>query len=799
VKVSEYLEAIGVAEAENIGMLWIKGDKKKTAVVPRNAVESYAEQISDTFNAYLAPNPTAGPTRFDDGRGTEEQVTRVAAVYADLDVKLGACKDIEAAWKITADISARIGERPTVVIFSGGGLQPIWALDDCSPAVGIPLLRRFGRLVRAIGQADGIKLDSVFDAARVLRIPGSLNHKYGDPVECSAIPDTGGPVDPATLAERLDEWGIFEETGDDKTGLGDVVEVEGGWRYAAATCGYAHTTIKAWLEESVTERHPWLLGNLVRLECMRRNGCLSITDYQAASRQLEARFHHLLATGSPKREAKRYEVAELHNVAVDRASRKSAAELDTELGGKGGHVHLVGAPLSPTPAPMPASPAEAPCAPGIANLVELEQDFWTGGRDKRESLGIIFTAALARTCSPWAVLACCVARALATVPPNVTLPELVGGKGTLNWFGAIAAPSGGGKGSAMAVARDLITQDVYVRNLGSGEGMVQSFKTTEIVTVIDAQGNEREQRVDATRESIMFNADEVDSMAALGARSGSTLMQTLRSAFSGERLGFSYAASGKEYHVEPHTYRMTFLCSVQPGRARALLGDGGGGTPQRFMWFPGIDGRISRESWEQNRWMPQGLALPTPGEWQYPREVILPTEATNEILDQRFASMRGDVDALDGHSMFAREKFAYALAVLDERVEMTSEDWRLSGIAAAVSSATRDWVGESMSEVERDQARQEGEIFGHRNQAARETEATGVQERRDKAAGWVLRKLAEAGPEGVGYRELTQSAKSGPKGHRPYLADVLAQLTSDGAVVDDTGHRGKRTLRLGTV
>ena len=133
--VADYIELLGISDDEMIGMLWIRGDHKQTAVMPANSVQAVAEhQIPREFNAYLAPNPTSGSARLNKGRGTEEQLARLAAIFADLDVKPGACRDIDHAWQIINTISERIEERPTVVIFSGGGLQPIWVMEDCSPA-----------------------------------------------------------------------------------------------------------------------------------------------------------------------------------------------------------------------------------------------------------------------------------------------------------------------------------------------------------------------------------------------------------------------------------------------------------------------------------------------------------------------------------------------------------------------------------------------------------------------------------------------------------------------------------------
>ena len=72
----------------------------------------------------------------------------------------------------------------------------------------------------------------------------------------------------------------------------------------------------------------------------------------------------------------------------------------------------------------------------------------------------IHNAALARMCSPWALLANCTARALALVRPHATLPPLIGGPGSLNWFAAIAAPSGGGKGAAGQLSPLLVPSRV---------------------------------------------------------------------------------------------------------------------------------------------------------------------------------------------------------------------------------------------------------------------------------------------------------------------------------------------------
>ena len=71
----------------------------------------------------------------------------------------------------------------------------------------------------------------------------------------------------------------------------------------------------------------------------------------------------------------------------------------------------------------------------------------------------------------------------------------------------------------------------------------------------------------------------------------------------------------------------------------------------------------------------------------------------------------------DSHALFCREKFAYALAVLDGRVDMASEDWELSGVAAAVSAHIRDRVTDNCRKLRR-AADEAGALHGVSQEAA---------------------------------------------------------------------------------
>lgn len=411
----------------------------------------------------------------------------------------------------------------------------------------------------------------------------------------------------------------------------------------------------------------------------------------------------------------------------------------------------------------------------LADLASVDTAFW----ESRESLRNIYNSALAKMCSPWAVLAVCVARALATVRPHITLPGLVGGPGSLNWFGAIAATSGGGKGAASATARMLVTDPVQQRNTGSGEGMIGAYVRPADATTGEPKG---------LHESLMFNVDEIDSLTAQSNRSGATTMSVLRSAFSGETLGFSYVNKNTPT-LDAHSYRMTLIVSVQPQRAARLLDDAAGGTPQRFMWFPGTDGRITTDAAGD---FVAPLTLPKPGTWQYPTTLRVPQVARELILDTRAQAARGERDALDSHSLFVREKFAFALALLDGRTEMTVEDWELSGVAAAVSDRTRDQVIADIEQATEDDSAKRGTLQGISAAAANVAKGHSEWKRANRISTWIVEQLTAAGPQGMTEGALKRLADSPD---RPSIVPTLHTLADAGVVKTIDRLKGDRLDR----
>jgi hypothetical protein len=105
--------------------------------------------------------------------GTREDVSIVLAVWADLDFHQIDPVDRERAERVARERLSQFPFPPTVVVFTGNGIQAWWFFhspirisDDCAP-------ERFEAINRGIAKVLGG--DAVHDLARVLRVPGTTN------------------------------------------------------------------------------------------------------------------------------------------------------------------------------------------------------------------------------------------------------------------------------------------------------------------------------------------------------------------------------------------------------------------------------------------------------------------------------------------------------------------------------------------------------------------------------------------------------------------------------------------------
>ena len=417
-----------------------------------------------------------------------------------------------------------------------------------------------------------------------------------------------------------------------------------------------------------------------------------------------------------------------------------------------------------------------------------EEAFWSA----RPDLDHLLQFARARMVAPWAMLGAVLARALTSVPPTVVLPNIVGSYGSLNSFFALVGASGAGKGSAERAAADFLylARDVAVHPVGSGEGLVKVFAHRPKVG--EEQCN--------LENAVLFSAPEVDSIATQNSRSGATLLPQLRSSWSGEQLGFSYADPTKALRLHPHRYRLCLVVGVQPERAEPLLDDADGGTPQRFIWLPTTDPHAPDEptdeppplvlaGWPANAHGQQGdnRRLGEIGLMNIPvtkddLEVIaIPSGVAEAIRQQRKTVLRGDASAnpLDGHAMQARLKVAGALMVLNGRSDHISyEDWELAGVVMDVSDRTRRVIRDALTAKASAWHLARGRADAQRTQAADEEIARANHQKTQRVSDNLLKHLRN----GDGSESRSAVKKRIAKRDRHLFDGALASLVEDGLV-----------------
>ncbi|WP_210754168.1 hypothetical protein [Gordonia paraffinivorans] len=394
----------------------------------------------------------------------------------------------------------------------------------------------------------------------------------------------------------------------------------------------------------------------------------------------------------------------------------------------------------------------------------MSSDFW----ETRPSLVHVRDFARARRVPPTAMLASLIVRAIGSLDPNVVGPAVIGGHSSLNLAVALVGPSGFGKGATEAAAREATDLPVITElPLGTGEGLARTF----------APNDEGQQEVRAA----LFSASEIDGLAAIGSRQGSTTMAVFRQAISGESIGGANAQRHTRVIVPAHSYRAVFTVGVQPERAAPLLGDTAG-TAQRILWVPTTDpdAPTIRPTEPERLHVPRAL-VPSDR-----RTVItLPDIAVEAMERTQLAKLHGDpdVDPLDGHALLTRAKVAVGLMVLDGRSAtwtVTVEDWDLAGSLMRESTRTRDRIAATLDEL----ARRSNRAKAH---AAAERDEYVADRKLDRAKDAVVRWLTRDGE--MPTNKLRSRLKADV---RDYLGPALADLVAAGIVVEVPVERGTR-------
>lgn len=320
----------------------------------------------------------------------------------------------------------------------------------------------------------------------------------------------------------------------------------------------------------------------------------------------------------------------------------------------------------------------------IAALRNLPASFW----EARPVLEHIRRAAHSRTRSPDAVLCAVLARIAVLTSPSIRLPAIVAAKATLDLIVACVAPSGAGKSSSASVAAELlpIDDDRILLDLpvGSGEGLIDAY--LGMVDDKDDQGKPIKVRAQV-RSAVLAYIDEGQALTEISGRKGSTLMPTLRSMWTGSTVGQANASSDTRRRLDAGGYRLAVIVALQPEHGAAILDDAAGGTPQRFLWCSGTDPTIPDDA---PAW-PGTLTFRRPAHYTLGHVIDVDPTIASEVRSRNLARARGEsnLDPLDAHRDLLRLKVAALLAILEGRLDVNPDDWKLAGTMLRTSSIVR--------------------------------------------------------------------------------------------------------------
>lgn len=150
------------------------------------------------------------------GRGSEGDVISIPGLWLDVDVAGDGHKadNLPPTFEEALDLIYEFPFPPTLVVYSGGGLHAYWLFQepwDFASEVerqwAMDLSERFQRHFQALASFHGWHVDATYDLARIMRLPGTQNQKYGRHVEIVEH-EEGNRYDWAEIGEWLVDFAL---------------------------------------------------------------------------------------------------------------------------------------------------------------------------------------------------------------------------------------------------------------------------------------------------------------------------------------------------------------------------------------------------------------------------------------------------------------------------------------------------------------------------------------------------------------------------------------------------------------
>lgn len=424
----------------------------------------------------------------------------------------------------------------------------------------------------------------------------------------------------------------------------------------------------------------------------------------------------------------------------------------------------------------------------------LPESFWAA----RPVLAHIRQAAHSRACSADAVLGVVLARLASLVPGRLRVETGLRAPMPVSTYAVLLGASGTGKSSAAAAAMGLLPSLAQVYGgafaedddaggypLGSGEGLCDIYM--ERVSESDPEGGPRKVSYRQVRANAFFHADEGASVFDIGKRTGSTLLSTLRSAWSGGRFGQANTAAGGNKRIVDNATLGLWVGLQQP-HAAALIGGENvtDGTTQRFVWFSSTDPTIPAH---------RSACPPHPG--PLPVRVLEHTEIgvdpaiSDEVWERQSSRSRGELVAEVGREQddALRFRLAALLALLENRGHVERGDWDLAGVLVDTSASQVAHIRAAAAADARREAAARTQARQDERAADADHDDALFDLRVETIVGKIAERLAVKGPEG-----RARLAKGVARQHADEFDVALVLAVDRGLVVVTSDDRGNEIV-----
>ncbi|UCE07090.1 MAG: primase alpha helix C-terminal domain-containing protein, partial [bacterium] len=207
----------GEARGEGYLVLWTKQDKRSYFFSRHDFDDASkkAVSLSKDMDIYFGVG-LQGEEPKDGGRGREDTVISIPGLWLDIDIK-GPNHVSEGFPPDRASVKKLLDMfhlKPTVVVKTGGGYHIYWLFnepmilyDRNDREIAKDLSSAFQNAFQYFAAGKGWKIDNTSDLSRLLRLPGTTNHKNEDPIAVQLqIHIESNRYDPSQIAVALKEY-----------------------------------------------------------------------------------------------------------------------------------------------------------------------------------------------------------------------------------------------------------------------------------------------------------------------------------------------------------------------------------------------------------------------------------------------------------------------------------------------------------------------------------------------------------------------------------------------------------------